>query len=80
MNLSLRDISDELYQEIKILAERERRSINQQIVILLEQSIRQQKFLKVRCFEHIDQTREIWTKRVNIMPDSVIAIAEDRNR
>lgn len=80
MNLSLRDIPEELYQEIRILADRERRSINQQIVILLEHSVRQQKLLKVRSFERIDQTREMWAERVSIMSDSVRAIAEDRNR
>lgn len=80
MNLSLRDIPEELYQEIKIIAERERRSINQQIVILLEYSVRQQKLLKIRSFERIDQTREMWAERMSIMPDSVKAIAQERNR
>lgn len=80
MNLSLRDIPEELYQEIKILAERERRSVNQQIVILLEQSVRQQKLFKVGCFERMDQMREIWVERGNVMTDSVQTIAEGRHR
>jgi hypothetical protein len=42
-NLSLRDVPDELYQQIKEIAEHERRSINQQILVLLERSVQQQK-------------------------------------
>lgn len=39
-NLSLRDIPEELYQQIKAMAARERRSVNQQILVLLERSVR----------------------------------------
>ncbi|NEO77305.1 MULTISPECIES: FitA-like ribbon-helix-helix domain-containing protein [Moorena] len=37
---TLRDIPEELYQKIKDMAARERRSVNQQILVLLERSVR----------------------------------------
>ncbi len=53
-NLSLRDVPDE-YQQIKEIAERERRSINQQILVLLERSVQQQKQPKAEVLERIDR-------------------------
>lgn len=40
-NLSLRDVPEDLYQQIKKIADQERRSVNQQIIVLLEQSVQQ---------------------------------------
>lgn len=51
-NLSLRDVPDE-YQQIKEIAERERRSINQQILVLLERSVQQQKQPKAEVLGRI---------------------------
>ncbi|MBE9168016.1 Arc family DNA-binding protein [Pleurocapsales cyanobacterium LEGE 06147] len=80
-NLSLRDVPDELYQKIKEIADRERRSINQQILVLLEQSVQQQqKGPKAEVLERIDRRRKAIAARVGIMPDSTEQIAEERNR
>lgn len=77
-NLSLRDVPDDLYQQIKEIAERERRSINQQIVVLLEHSVQQHKRPKAEVLQRIDRRREAIAARVGIMPDSTEQIAEDR--
>lgn len=79
-NLSLRDVPDYLYQQIKEIADRERRSINQQIVVLLEQSVHQRKRPKADVLERIDRRREAIATRVDVMPDSTEQIAEDRTR
>lgn len=79
-NLSLRDVPDDLYQKIKEIAECERRSINQQILVLLERAVQQQKRPKTNLLERIDRRREAIAARVGIMPDSTDLIAEDRNR
>lgn len=79
-NLSLRDVPEELYQQIKEIAERDRRSINQQILVLLEQAVRTQKRPKTDVLKQIDRQREVIAARVGIMPDSTEQVAEDRSR
>jgi hypothetical protein len=79
-NLSLRDVPDELYQQIKDIAERDRRSINQQILVLLEQAVRQQKRPKTDVLKRIDSQRAIIAAREGTMPDSTEQLAEDRSR
>lgn len=79
-NLSLRDIPEDIYQQIKAIAERDRRSINQQILVLLEQAVQQQKRPSTNVLERIDQQRDAIAARVGAMPDSANQIAEDRGR
>jgi len=79
-NLSLRDVPEELYQQIKEIAARERRSVNQQIVVLLERAVQQQKRPLAEVLERIDRRREAIAAKVDIMPDSTEQIAEDRKR
>jgi hypothetical protein len=79
-NLSLRDVPEELYQQIKEIAARERRSVNQQIVVFLERAVQQQKRPLAEVLERIDRRREAIAARVDIMPDSTEQIAEDRKR
>lgn len=78
-NLSLRDVPEDLYQRIKEIAEHQRRSVNQQIIVLLEQSL-QQKRSRVEVLASIDQRNATIAKRVGITPDSAQMIAEDRQR
>ena len=79
-NLSLRDVPDYLYQQIKEIADQERRSVNQQIVVLLERSVQQLKRPKADVLERIDQRREAIATRVDVMTDSTEQVAEDRTR
>ncbi|PIG92862.1 Arc family DNA-binding protein [Gloeocapsopsis sp. IPPAS B-1203] len=78
-NLSLRDVPEELYQRIKEIADQERRSVNQQIIVLLEQSL-QQKRSRSEVLASIAQRNATIAKRVGITPDSAQMIAEDRQR
>jgi hypothetical protein len=79
-NLSLRDVPDELYQQIKEMAERERRSLNQQILVLLERAVQQQQRPNPDVLKRIDRQREAIAARIGIIPDSTEQIAEDRSR
>jgi hypothetical protein len=79
-NLSLRDVPDELYQQIKEMAEHERRSINQQILVLLERAVQQQQRPNPDVLKRIDRQREVIAARIGIIPDSTEQIAEDRSR
>jgi len=79
-NLSLRDVPDELCQQIKEMAERKHRLVNQQIVVLLEQSVQQQKSPKAEVWERIARRREAIASRVGIISNSTELLVEDRNR
>ncbi len=78
-NLSLRDVPDDLYRQIKEIAERDRRSINQQILVLLEQAVRQQKRPKIDVLNRIDRQREAIAAREGTIPDSTEQLTEDRS-
>lgn len=77
-NISLRDVPDDLYGQIKEIAERERRSVNQQILILLERSMLLQRRPSPELWEQINQTRKAIEARVGILPNSAEMISEDR--
>lgn len=62
------------------MAERERRSINQQILVLLERSLQFHQRPTAEVWQQIEQRREAIKARVGITPDSAELIAEDRSR
>ncbi|UFP93139.1 FitA-like ribbon-helix-helix domain-containing protein [Gloeobacter morelensis] len=80
VNISLRDIPDDVYEQIKQMAGRERRSINQQILVLLEQATRRHRRPAASVLEQIDRQREAIVARIGLLPDSTEDIAEDRER
>ncbi len=80
VNISLRDVPDELYQQLKQIAESERRSVNQQILVLLERSLRLHQRPTAEVWQQIEQRREAIRARVGLTPDSAELIAEDRSR
>ena len=80
VNISLRDVPDELYQQLKQMAENERRSVNQQILVLLERSLKLRQRPSAEVWQRIEQRRETIASRVGITPDSAELIAEDRSR
>ncbi|MGK7878196.1 MAG: Arc family DNA-binding protein [Xenococcaceae cyanobacterium] len=80
VNLSLRDVPDELYQQVKKIAESERRSVNQQLLVLLEQAVQLQRRPKADVLERIDRQREAIAARVGIMSDSAELLKKDRSR
>jgi len=80
VNISLRDVPDELYQQLKQMAELERRSVNQQILVLLERSLKLQQRPSAEVWQRIEQRREAIASRVGLTPDSAELVAEDRSR
>lgn len=76
-NLSLRDVPDE-YQQIKEIAERERRSINQQILVLLERSVQQQKQPKAEVLGRIRQ-RQTMKGEVQFRADRLAVLIDADN-
>ena len=55
--LTIRDLPDELHKELKESAERNRRSLNGEIIMRLEQSIRSD-FARARTSEEVDEWME----------------------
>jgi len=80
VNISLRDVPDELYQQLKQMAELERRSVNQQILVLLERSLKFHQRPSVEVLQRLAQRREAIASRVGLTPDSAELVAEDRSR
>lgn len=80
VNISLRDVPDEVYQQLKQMAERERRSVNQQILVLLERSLSLHQRPSAEVWQQIDQRREAIRARVGVTPDSAELVTEDRSR
>jgi antitoxin FitA len=78
--ISLRDIPEPMYQQIKTLAECERRSVNQQILILLERAIAQPRSPQPEALRRMHLQRAAIEARVGLLPDSADAIAQDRQR
>ncbi|MBD2310040.1 Arc family DNA-binding protein [Chroococcidiopsis sp. FACHB-1243] len=80
VNISLRDVPDELYQQLKQMAELERRSVNQQILVLLERSLKLQQRPSAEVWQRLGQRREAIASRVGLTPNSAELVAEDRSR
>jgi antitoxin FitA len=78
--ISLRDIPESLYQEIKELAEQERRSINQQILVLLERAIAHPHHPAQDVVARIHHQRALLATRSGLQSDSTTMLLEDRNR
>ena len=78
--LQVRDCPDDIYQKITRVARREKRTIAQQVLVLLETSLGQEQSnleRRRRLIEKIDQ-RTVREDVKNI--DAVRLIQEDRNR
>ena len=80
VNISLRDVPDEVYQQLEQMAERERRSVNQQILVLLERSLSLYQRPSVEVWQQIEQRREAIRARVGVTPDSAELVTEDRSQ
>lgn len=80
VNISLRDVPDEVYQQLKQMAESERRSVNQQILVLLERTLKLHQRPSTEVWRRIEQRREAIAFRIGVTPDSAELIAEDRSR
>ena len=79
-NISLRDFPDSLYQQIQTIARQESHSVNQQLLVLLEEAVQLQQRPPIEVFTRMDQARNAIAKRVGPMPDSTELIRADRDR
>jgi len=78
--LQVRDCPDDIYQKISRVARREKRTIAQQIIVMLENSLGQEisnRERRLRVLERID-SRDVPKKAQQI--DAVALIREDRDR
>jgi antitoxin FitA len=55
--LTIKNIPDDLYEQLKIKAELHRRSINSEVLVYLEQALRPQKILPQERLNRIEQIR-----------------------
>ncbi|MDJ0716706.1 MAG: Arc family DNA-binding protein [Prochloraceae cyanobacterium] len=79
-NISLRDVPDELLQQIKSLAKQENRSTNQQIIAMLQQAVWLKRRPSSDILLQIDRTRETIADREGVLLDSTVEIRGDRER
>ena len=78
-SLQVRDLPKPIYDKLKALAERERRSMAQQVVVLLEQALATKE-------EHIMRRKELMNRMMNLdirlekSLDLTKIVREDRER
>jgi len=78
--LQVRDCPDDIYQKISRVARREKRTIAQQIIVMLENSLGQETSNRERRLKVLDRisSREVSKEAQDI--DAVALIREDRDR
>ena len=69
--ITLRDIPDEMMDEVKVIAKRERRSVNQQFLVVLEEGVRNvlRKTLETRESVSKGAQIEIWQMLSGVWED-----------
>jgi hypothetical protein len=78
--LQVRDCPDDIYQRISRVARREKRTIAQQIIVMLENSLGQETSNQERRLKVLERigSREVSKKAQEV--DAVALIREDRDR
>jgi hypothetical protein len=78
--LQVRDCPDDIYQKISLVARREKRTIAQQVVVLLENSLGQETSNRERRLKVLERigSRSVSAKAQEI--DAVALVREDRDR
>lgn len=77
--LYVRDVPEELYEQVKALAEKDHRSIQAQALHLIEQALQQQNLQEQRrqAYESIQRRRH---EKKPLSVDSLTLLREDRDR
>ncbi len=75
--LSVLNISDDLYVQIQRLASAQNRSVNDEVVRLLQQAL-QTEALRQAQFRLIDEIRQTRWTSLQPVPDSVLLLRESR--
>ena len=78
--LQVRDCPDDIYQRISRVARREKRTIAQQIIVMLENSLGQETSNRERRLKVLERISERDVSREAQEIDAVALIREDRDR
>ena len=78
--LQVRDVPEHLYRRLVDLAEKERRSLAQQTVVLLAKGLDAETDPKARRRRVLEKIKQLDLGRGKSLPDAVKMIREDRNR
>ncbi|MDB5038543.1 MAG: hypothetical protein JWQ35_2071 [Bacteriovoracaceae bacterium] len=78
--LQVRDVPDSLYKKLKSEAMRQKRSISQQALAILERSLLSADQAKARRKKLVSEIKSFWKKVPKNMPDVTQLIREDRDR
>jgi len=77
--LQVRELPEDVYNQLSYLAEKEHRSLAQQTVVLLKEGIRSRLKAKERRKLLLERTPELGLSSVDL-PDAVELVREDRER
>jgi hypothetical protein len=77
--LQVRELPEDVYNQLSYLAEKEHRSLAQQTVVLLKEGIRSKLKAKERRRLLLEKAHELELSAVDL-PDLVVLIREDRER
>lgn len=69
-NLTIRNIPEDLLNNLRKLAQKERRSLNSEVLVLLEKSVMQDSLGKNLDTISIDAQTELWSKLAGEWEDS----------
>ena len=78
--IQVRDVPEHIYRRLKEMAEREHRSLAQQVVAVLARGLQVEGDAKARRRRILDAALGIDSERVNKMTDPARLIREDRRR
>ncbi len=79
-NLYVREIPDDIYKALKEEAAKDRRSVNQEVVWILQEYLSKSKKDQWDLRAAIDQRREELAREKGLLADSSLLIREDRER
>ncbi|MBI4492500.1 MAG: hypothetical protein HY690_06875 [Chloroflexi bacterium] len=78
--LHVRDVPDDLYERIRQLAAREKRSLSAEVVRLLELATEREPEALESLYDRIRRRRAEIQRKVGVLPSSVELIRADRDR
>jgi antitoxin FitA len=77
--LQVRDLPNDLYEQLNYLSEKEHRSLTQEAIVLIKEGIEQEIGNKERRRKVLEEIKELKIDGSNL-PDPVALIREDRER
>ena len=78
--LQVRNFPDDVYEALKALAKRERRSVSQQVIVLLKNVLEEQEERKIQRLELLERLLEEPPISTTGFPSPADLIREDRER